>query len=398
MKSVALIGVSGYARKHLFMAIEQMVQGRCRLVAATVPNREQERVFCERLESLGCAIYQSTAAMWRAHKGRVDLCLIPTGLHLHAAMVLEALRAGAHVLVEKPLATRLSDTAAIRRLEIATGRSVSVGFQDFYAQTTWDLKGQLLAGTIGEVRRISFVGLWSRPQSYYTRNQWAGRLRLGRLAVLDSPISNAFAHFANLALFWAGSAVEDSARVLSVEAELYRTRQIESFDTCCFRAALSTGITADFYVTHSCAVETRPVVRIFGTEGSIEWVQESHVELHRDGRPTTRTPIPGKWETKLMMGDAVLARCEGRPARVCTTAVATEHVRLVQALHSPGLSIRTVPKRFLRLTEREKGDPVPALAGIEEASERGASTRRLWSELKLPWARRRAGTVRLVGG
>ena len=42
----------------------------------------------------------------------IDICLPP---HLHAEIAIAALRAGKHVICEKPLATSLDDVAAIQR-------------------------------------------------------------------------------------------------------------------------------------------------------------------------------------------------------------------------------------------------------------------------------------------
>lgn len=53
----------------------------------------------------------------------VDICTPP---HLHAPMVLAALNAGLHVLVEKPMATNLQDGEAIVRAAGESGRTVMV--------------------------------------------------------------------------------------------------------------------------------------------------------------------------------------------------------------------------------------------------------------------------------
>jgi predicted dehydrogenase len=384
MKTAAIIGISHYARHHLLMALEQMLQGRLRLVAATVVNQEEEAFFCQRLRGLGCEIFADPAAMWEKFTSRVDLCFIPTGLHLHAAMTLQALQCGANVLVEKPLAASLVQTEAIRQLERRTGRFVAVGFQDLYTDSTWDIKKLLLEGGIGQLRHISLVGLWPRPAAYYTRNAWAGRLSRDGQPVLDSPINNAFAHFLNLALFWAGPAEAVSARVERVECELYRSQAIESFDTCCARVALSGGAQLRFYVTHSCHEERVPRLRLEGSLGSLEWEQESHYKVLRLARAAEQHPVPGKFETKLMMADAVLARLEGRPARVCTTAIASEHTRLIETIHATA-PITPVGPRYLRRRETTTGKWTE-LRDIETASDQADTQKCLWSELGTPWA------------
>ena len=108
MKTAAIIGISRYARYHLLIALEQMLHGKLRLAAAVVINPEEEAFFCRRLRKLGCELYSSADAMWQEWSGRVDLCFIPTGIHLHAPMTLQALNAGANVTYSSLLPSSLS--------------------------------------------------------------------------------------------------------------------------------------------------------------------------------------------------------------------------------------------------------------------------------------------------
>src|SRR5690606_22451247 len=106
---VALIGVSGYGRIHLQLAREGRDRGELVIVAAAVINAAEESENVAELFAHGCAIYGDYREMLRRHAGQIDLCLIPTGIHLHARMTVDALRAGANVLVEKPLASSMDD-------------------------------------------------------------------------------------------------------------------------------------------------------------------------------------------------------------------------------------------------------------------------------------------------
>jgi hypothetical protein len=49
---------------------------------------------------------------------------------------------------------------------------------------------------------------------------------------MDSPASNALAHFLHLSLFFLGAGFHESAQPTSVSAELYRANRIENYDTC----------------------------------------------------------------------------------------------------------------------------------------------------------------------
>ena len=177
MIRTALVGVSGYARWHLLMAMEQALVGRLQLVGVTIINQAEEPTISARLRRQGIPVFNRWDDMLSTLSGRLDLVLLPTGIQWHAPMTIAALHAGANVLVEKPLAATLQEIEAITAAQAATGRLVAVGFQDLYVPATHEIKRQVLAGEIGALRQITVCARWPRPQSYYTRNSWAGSLR-----------------------------------------------------------------------------------------------------------------------------------------------------------------------------------------------------------------------------
>jgi len=189
-----IIGISGYGRIHVQLAREWEDRGEIRLSVAVVINPADEEENVRQLRAGGCQVYGSYEDMLGTEAGNLDLCLIPTGIAWHSRMTLAALRAGAHVLVEKPLSSSTTEVEEMMRVAACTERSVAVGFQDIYEPVAQELKRLLVAGAIGRLRSVRFLGLWPRPCSYYTRNGWAGRLRSGDVPVLDSPLNNAFAH------------------------------------------------------------------------------------------------------------------------------------------------------------------------------------------------------------
>jgi len=201
---VALIGVSGYGSIHLQLARASQARGEIKLVAATIINPEEEASTVAELRAQGTEIFNDYREMLRRHENRLDLCLIPTGIHWHARMTIAALEAGANVLVEKPLAGSSAEVEEIRRVERRRGRFVAVGFQDIYEPGTIWLKDELRRGVIGELKSVRFLGVWPRPREYFTRNDWAGRLNADGAAVMDSPLNNAFAHFVMLSFFFIG--------------------------------------------------------------------------------------------------------------------------------------------------------------------------------------------------
>ena len=69
-------------------------------------------------------------AEWRDLLGAVDVVSVCSPAVTHAAIVRAFLNAGAHVLVEKPIATRLAEADQLVALAQAAGRVLTVGHQE----------------------------------------------------------------------------------------------------------------------------------------------------------------------------------------------------------------------------------------------------------------------------
>ncbi|MFM1851876.1 MAG: Inositol 2-dehydrogenase [Verrucomicrobiota bacterium] len=326
---VALIGVSGYGRIHLQLIRECLARGEITLMAAVIINPGEETATIAELRGRGCRIYDDYAAMLAAEAGRIDLCMIPTGIHWHAEMSIAALRSGANVLVEKPLAASAADAAAIAAVEHETGRFVAVGFQDYYESATQWVKERVHAGAIGRLEEVRFLGIWPRPRSYYQRNGWAGRLAADGRPVLDSPLNNAFAHFAMLGLYFAGAGRDEAAGQLEIEsAELRHAHQIESFDTAVVRLRAG-GVKLWFGVSHSCRPQFEPEIRLIGDGGKASWHYER--EVHVAGEVRAMADITG---ARREMMATVLRRLRDPAVRICSPALAVRHTEFVLALHA----------------------------------------------------------------
>jgi predicted dehydrogenase len=393
MIRAALVGVSGYGRWHLLMAMEQMLLGRLKLVGVTVINAAEQGAICRRLERQGVPVFATFEHMMDALSGQIDLLLLPTGIQWHAPMTLAGLRAGAHVLVEKPVAATLQDIDTILAARLIAGRLVAVGFQDLYVSAAHDIKRRVLAGEIGRLRRVVVRGQWPRSSAYYARNGWAGRVRLDSGWVLDSPVSNAFAHFLMLALFWAGETPEAVAVPVELDAELYRAGNIESFDTASLRIQTAGGVEILFYGSHAGRQDLVPEVKLSGDSGAITWLYERTYAIERAGRSPETKRVPDQLDTRLQVLDAVLTRIETGRGFIVTPELAREHTRLINALHER-FPIHSIAAEHVDRKVRDGGtfhqirdfDSI-----VADAAERGV----LFSGTNAPWARRSNGACGL---
>lgn len=366
---IAIIGVSGYGSIHLQLARESRDRGEIRITAAAIINTEEEAATIAELRAGGTEVFTDYAEMFRRHAGKIDLCLIPTGIHWHARMTIAALEAGANVLVEKPLAGSTAEVAEIRRVEQRTGRFVAVGFQDFYEPGTIWLKHELQRGVIGDIWSVRFLGVWPRPRGYFTRNNWAGRLKVDGVAVMDSPLNNAFAHFVMLSLFLVGA--DDSASTPRLEGvELLRAHAIESFDTAVVRSLSARGVRMWFGASHACRETVEPEIVITGRHGQACWRYEAEAWWRATDGVTTRRTLLDITGARRAMFRAALQRLTDPTVPICTSELAGRHTALIEAIHGQARVELVPPDKIIWSGTNGDSSQVPEILGLAEALRR----------------------------
>jgi predicted dehydrogenase len=359
--AVHLIGISGYARQILTALDLVRDEAGGRLASATVINRPEEEDTCAALEARGCRIFPDYQAMLASMPRGRNLCIVPTRIDLHAPMTIDALRAGADVLVEKPLAGSVEEGREMTREAIAAGRVLAVGYQDLSAPQTWEIKQSLVEGACGEIRSINVTASWPRDASYYQRNQWAGQEYCDGRPVFDSPLNNAFAHYLNLALFFAAKDRGDADEVLSVSGRLFRFFPIGTFDTAKVAFQTAAGVTISCLVTHAAAEIVEPSLHIQGTKGTLDWRKADRAVLRDQAGKIIQTWRIDSDETnrQRMLRDAIRNTHTGQePAYRASQAI-----RQLEAIQKVAqeLSIEDGPAVFGTGKQRSPWDLLPGL-------------------------------------
>ncbi len=105
---------------------------------------------------------------------RLDLVIICTPHPNHLEPTVQALNAGAHVLVEKPLASSLQDCDAMIQAANENKRKLGVISQRRFYEPVKRVKAAIEAGKIGEpiLGTINMLG-W-RDEKYYQSDPWRG--------------------------------------------------------------------------------------------------------------------------------------------------------------------------------------------------------------------------------
>ncbi len=234
------------------------------------------------LAAQNVAVY-NTYEQLLAHPG-VEAVWLPIPIDLHRPFTEQALVAGKAVMVEKPVAGSVDDLDAMIAARDKSGLPVAVGFHDVYDSVTMPLKRRLLAGEFGRITEGTLYACWPRPDKYFGRSNWAGRLKRGDTWVMDSPANNALAHYINIALFLLGPTEWESAKPEHVTAELYRAAEIENYDTISMRLTVEGGATLLVLLTHACATTHHPSMLLRGDKGEVRWTSDIKSARMRHGR------------------------------------------------------------------------------------------------------------------
>jgi predicted dehydrogenase len=100
---------------------------------------------------------------------QVDAVVIAVPPRFHLELTLQALRAGKHVLVEKPAFLRMEDYLAVCEARDRAGRIVLVGENDHYKPLATALRSLIAAGVIGEMVFAHFTTVAHRLK---TEDDW----------------------------------------------------------------------------------------------------------------------------------------------------------------------------------------------------------------------------------
>jgi predicted dehydrogenase len=378
----AIIGISGYGATIYDDLLREKQNGAIEFTAATVVNQSEEEEKCKCLKSIGCNIYQNYKEMLARED--LDLCFIPTGIHLHKEMTLDALEAGVNVAVEKPAAATIQDVEEMKKISKKTGKFVAVGYQTMYVPETRLMKWAILDGRLGKIRTIKSFTTSPRNSAYYTRNNWAGKLSINGKWVLDSPFNNAFAHRLNMICFLGGKSFRESARISSLQAELYKAHDIESADTASIRFYSDTGIKFIFACTHACQESMGPAISVIGEKGRIDWDGSSTVVTTDEGLEKIKNSPSEDLRKFLMSG--VIKRLSHYEQFICSLDIASAQTLCVNGAHESS-GINFLEPEFITEEIVQGGARVRCIRNIESVVKKSFEEEKLFSELNLEWAK-----------
>lgn len=234
-------------------AIQQIEDARLVAVADTVAARAENMA-----ETFNVArVYDSHEAL--LSDADIDVVCICTPSGLHADATIAALRAGKHVIVEKPMEVSLEACDRMIAAADETGKKLSVISQHRFDSATMMVKQAIDEGKLGHIILADATVKWWRTQEYYDSGDWRGTWEFdGGGALMNQGV-----HTVDLLQWLAGGVSSLYAQTRTAAHE-----RMEVEDTAVAALTFASGAVGTFTATTAAYPGFAVRLDIYGTEGS----------------------------------------------------------------------------------------------------------------------------------
>jgi len=298
-----------------------------RIVAVASRNEEKARAFAEKT---GCRHTVGHEALLASSD--VDAVVITTSSGSHGALCLEALNAGKHVVVEKPMAMTAREAQAVADLAAQKGLQVSVIFQRRFESHHQAVKQAIDSGALGRLLLCEVACPYYRDQAYYDSADWRGTIAEDGGALMNQAI-----HSVDLLLWLAGPAT----RVFAETAT--QTHRMEAEDLALALVRLQRGGYATLMASTSIRPGYTATLNIYGEQGSIKLAGAEVVAWNVPNLPAPTLPFTSAVGVathllashdahRAQLADFATALVEGRTPLV-SAAEGVASVALIEAVY-----------------------------------------------------------------
>ena len=330
---VGVIGCGMISGNH-FHALEKLENVALRAVCDIDEEKLQKAMEAQHVD--GCADWRDLIS-----RDDIDAVHICVPHHLHAEISIAALRAGKHVLCEKPMGVSLREARAMEAAALESGKTLTVCFQNRYNGASKRMKEVIGSGALGKILGGSAFVTWNRAEPYYQNSPWRGKWETEGGSVLI----NQAVHTLDLLRWLAGDL---QLRDCTMSAKRL-AETIETEDTCDMLLTDSAGGRFLFYASN-CGANNLPVqMHLLFEQG----------EMHLDGaRLTIKGPEGTAFEdytTALAVGkdywgsghgpfiEDFYRRIQAGQPPFITPADALETTRLLEEAYTHPMSVRRRP-------------------------------------------------------
>lgn len=330
----AVLGHANIARICVIPAIQKSRNGRMHVLATRVPDAAADTVDTHKIPHVSD---DYAAAI---NDPSVDAVYIPLPNHLHRPWALQALAAGKHVLIEKPIALNAAEAQEIFDTAAQVNRLAMEAFMYRFHPRTQRIKQAVEAGQLGELRLIHAAfgatlekGQLEQSNNIRLKREWGGG------ALMDTGC-----YGVSIARWMAGTEPE------SVQAQAIYHPNADTGVDVNFAALLRfpSGLLATVEASFISALQQ--TFKLIGSQAAVElphdafipWEKHTAYKLRIGHEERGRfIPTPAADEYQLMVehfADAVL----GRNKLMFTAQDSINNMRVLDALAQAARSGETV--------------------------------------------------------
>jgi len=277
-----------------------------------------------------------------SHPG-VGIVVVCSPSALHAAQTLSALRAGRHVVVEKPVALTVAEADLIADEAARRGLTAATISQRRFDPENRYLKARLEAGDLGELRLARTHVHWWRDDAYYAAAPWRTTADGGGGSLLNQGM-----HYVDILRWLCGEVVAVTAQQATL------AHPIATEDTTVATVRFASGALGLISTSTATFPGSPATLALDLSRGAVELAQGRVVRWDVDGVPPPELDVPAGDVTGasdprgigigghlLQWRDVLDAIRDGRPPAV-DAAEAARTVRLLSAVGEAAATGRTV--------------------------------------------------------
>lgn len=256
----AILGCGRISYKHIEALINNEPDAMLVAVCDVVESKAVERK--EQYESVmtnsNVKVYTDYLEMLENED--IDVVAIATESGYHAKHAIDCMNAGAHVLIEKPMALSVKDADKMIAVAKETNKKICVSHQNRFNPPIQKLRKAIQEGRFGRIMSGTARILWTRDNNYYKQAPWRGTRELDGGTLMNQCIHNI-----DLLQWMMGSDVE---RVYAERSTFLRDIEMEDFGAMLIRFKNgSIGIVEGSAVVYPKNLEE--TLSIFGETGTV---------------------------------------------------------------------------------------------------------------------------------
>ena len=255
--------------------IAMRLDDRFDLVAGALSSDPQRAI--ESANAIGLhRAYGTWQELLLAEQESVDCISIVTPNDSHAAIATEALNAGYHVVLDKPMTRTLDEAISLTEVANASDKMLAMTYTYTGYPMLREMRNRIASGDIGQVRTVSIdyrQGWLSDPIEVDGQKQASWRTNPSLCGA--GALGDIGSHAEHLARFTTGLAIEEVRGDIHT---LVAGRQVD--DHACVQLRMQNDVVGDLVCSQVCKGERNNVsVRVWGDRGGMAWSHDACDEL-----------------------------------------------------------------------------------------------------------------------